>query len=82
MTVAPRTLREEASIAGALLIMRAGRFRRLPVVNHRNELVGLVTLDDILMSLADEFTEIGRLLHRETPRAIAEDRESAHVSIF
>jgi hypothetical protein len=30
-------------------------------------------LDDVLMLLADEMNEIGRLLKRETPRANAED---------
>jgi hypothetical protein len=35
------------------------------------ELVGLVTLDDILMLLCVEFNSIGRLLARETPAAAA-----------
>jgi signal-transduction protein with cAMP-binding, CBS, and nucleotidyltransferase domain len=82
MTVAPRTLQEEASIGSALLTMRAGKFRRIPVVNCRNELVGLITLDDILMSLADDIAEIGRILHRETPRAIAEDQAITEFSLF
>jgi len=52
-------------------LMRSGGFRRLPVVDLDRKLVGIVTLDDILMLLAEEFTEVGRLLGRETPRAAA-----------
>jgi predicted transcriptional regulator len=55
--------------------MRSGRFRRLPVVNESCKLVGLVTLDDVLMLLAEEFMQIGRLIQRETPRAIANQQE-------
>ena len=77
MTVAPKTVLEKTPLETALLIMRTGRFRRIPVVDPRNKLVGLVTLDDVLMLLAEEFTQIGRLLKRETPRAIANDQEFA-----
>jgi CBS domain-containing protein len=77
MTIGPKTVTEETSIESALLIMRSGRFRRIPVVEPENRLVGLVTLDDILILLAEEFTQIGRLLTRETPRAIIES--SAHA---
>jgi CBS domain-containing protein len=51
--------------------MRGGSFRRVPVVDAEGKLVGLVTLDDILMLLAEEFTQVGRLLEHETPRAAA-----------
>jgi CBS domain-containing protein len=73
MTVNPKTVSEQTSIESALLIMRSGRFRRIPVVDRDNRLVGLITLDDIIMLLAEEFTQIGRLLTRETPRAIIEN---------
>lgn len=73
MTIAPKAVTQEASIESALLIMRTGRFRRVPVVDEKNRLVGLVTLDDVLMLLGEEFAEIGRLIKRETPQAIMED---------
>jgi CBS domain-containing protein len=73
MTMAPKTVSEETPIESALLIMRTGRFRRIPVVDSTNKLLGLVTLDDVLMLLAEEFTQIGRLLNRETPRAVIDD---------
>jgi CBS domain-containing protein len=80
MTVGPKTVSEQTSIESALLIMRSGRFRRIPVVEGENKLLGLITLDDVLMLLAEEFTQIGRLLTRETPRAIIENSVAAGVT--
>ena len=42
------------------------------VVDGSGKLVGLISLDDVLMLLAEEFKDIGQLLERETPRAVAE----------
>jgi CBS domain-containing protein len=78
MTVAPRTALEEASVESALLIMRAGKFRRIPVVDRFNKLVGLITLDDILMLLADDLAEIARLLRRESPQGVAEEQHEEY----
>jgi CBS domain-containing protein len=72
MTPDPKTVSEQVPIESALSIMRSGRFRRLPVLDRDNRLIGLVTLDDILMFLAEEFEQIGRLLERETPRGVIE----------
>jgi CBS domain-containing protein len=51
--------------------MRSGAFRRLPVVDCDGKLAGLLTLDDVLMLLAEEFSTAGEVLQRETPRAVA-----------
>jgi CBS domain-containing protein len=80
MTVSPKTISEWTQIESALLIMRSGRFRRIPVVDHDSKLVGLITLDDILMLLAEEFSQIGRLLKRETPRAVIEEQDFTGIS--
>lgn len=71
MTRAPRTVREETPIEDALRLMRAGAFRRVPVVDHAGKLAGLVTLDDILELLTEEIREIGGILAQETPRTLA-----------
>ena len=71
MTRGLKTVSESTSIESALSLMRSGRFRRLPVVDHEGKLAGLLSLDDVLMLLAEEFTEIGQLLERETPRGVA-----------
>jgi CBS domain-containing protein len=67
MTAMPTTVLQDTSIESALGHMRVGRLRRLPVVNGSGALVGIVTLDDILALLADEFSLIGGLLEREAP---------------
>jgi CBS domain-containing protein len=61
----------DTPIGSALRLMREGPFRRLPVVDDKGLLVGLVTLDDILMTFAREFSEIGNLIELETPAASA-----------
>jgi CBS domain-containing protein len=71
MTPSPHVVYEETPIEEALRMMRSGGFRRLPVVNGAGELAGLVTLDDILDLLAEEFREIGGLLRKEGPRVLA-----------
>jgi CBS domain-containing protein len=71
MTPDPVVVSEETTISAALLRMRKGTFRRLPVVDGKGTLVGIVTLDDILMSLSRELGEIRLLLECETPRAAA-----------
>ncbi|MEX2306266.1 MAG: CBS domain-containing protein [Pirellulales bacterium] len=80
MTIGPKTVSEQTPIESALLIMRSGRFRRIPVVERDNRLLGLITLDDVLMLLAEEFWQIGRLLTRETPRAVMENSSAAGVT--
>lgn len=71
MTRRLKTIREDASIEVALSEMREGCFRRLPVVDRLGELVGLVTLDDLLLLLTEEMTQIGAVLQSETPAAAA-----------
>ncbi len=67
MTPMPTAVLEDASIESALGTMRMGRMRRLPVINGNGTLVGMVSLDDILALLAEEFSLIGGLLAREAP---------------
>jgi CBS domain-containing protein len=67
MTPSPTTIQEDATIVIALGYMRAGGFRRLPVVRGDGSLVGIVALDDVLGQMADELAEIGPLLGREAP---------------
>lgn len=72
MTEHPKTVSERTPIESALSLMRSGSFRRLPVVNDDGKLVGILSLDDVLVLLAEEFELIGGLLERETPRAAAQ----------
>lgn len=54
MTCTPKTIREDESLETAIAIMRLGGFRRLPVVNKRGALAGIVALDDILCSASPQ----------------------------
>jgi CBS domain-containing protein len=74
MTAMPAVVLESASIESALGDMRVGRLRRLPVVNGEGLLVGIITLDDILTLLAEEFALIGGLIEREAPHATPDTR--------
>lgn len=71
MTHHPETVRENESLDDALRKMRAGPFRRLPVVDANGKLLGLLSLDDMVELLAQEFKEIGRVIERESPTALA-----------
>ncbi len=72
MTRDVRSVDEECPIEAALEAMRAGPFRRVPVVDKKGKLAGLVSIDDVLDLLAEEFQVIGGLLHRESPQALAQ----------
>ena len=67
MTANPKTIVEDAPIESALALMKGGGFRRVLVVDRAGKLVGIVSLDDVLALLAEEFALIGRLLERATP---------------
>jgi acetoin utilization protein AcuB len=47
MTLTPYTIRPESDYLAAIAIMRAGKFRHLPVVDESGALVGLVSLADL-----------------------------------
>ncbi len=67
MTRNPETVSEATPIEHALALMRAGGFRRLPVTGSDGTLAGLVSLDDILSLLAEEFFHVGTLVEKEMP---------------
>jgi CBS domain-containing protein len=71
MSRLPHTVNEETPIEEAMGVMRAGPYRRVPVVSRDGRLVGILSLDDILDLLAEEFGEIGRLLRKESPQSLA-----------
>jgi len=67
MTTPVVVVGENVPIEAALERMRAGGFRRMPVVDAEGRLVGLAALDDILGLLAEEFTDVGLLLQAQAP---------------
>ncbi|HZL99696.1 MAG TPA: CBS domain-containing protein [Planctomycetota bacterium] len=71
MTPHPDTVGEETSVEDALAVMRARGVRRLPVVGPGGALAGVVSVDDILVLLAQEFGELSRLIEHSSPRLMA-----------
>ena len=71
MTQSLHTVSENTPIEDALRAMRLGRCRRLPVVDGTGQLVGLLSVDDIMDLLISEFRDIGVLLREESPRSLA-----------
>lgn len=65
MTRQPVTAREESSVAVALHYMREIGVRRVPVVNQAGQLVGILSLDDVLDALAAELTEVASSIRHE-----------------
>jgi CBS domain-containing protein len=64
------TVKENASIFEAIQHMRTMAVRRLPIVNDSGELVGIVTLDDLLGLLSEELHALARMVTREQQREV------------
>ena len=57
--------RESDSVLETLEIMRFKGVRRLPTVDREGQLVGIVTVDDLLEILAEELNELATIVARE-----------------
>lgn len=62
------TAREDEPVAAVLKTMETHGVRRLPVVDARGMLVGIVTLDDILARLAPDMGEVVGIIAAEQRR--------------
>ena len=62
------TVRESEGLFEALRYMRDKGVRRMPVVDREGALVGILTLDDLLSLLAEEMTELAKLVSHERQR--------------
>jgi len=62
------TVRESEGLFEALRYMRDKGVRRMPVVDREGGLVGILTLDDLLSLLAEEMTELAKLVSHERQR--------------
>lgn len=58
-------VKEETGVFEAIKYMRAKGVRRLPVVDREEKLVGIVTLDDLLILLSEELDALAKLVTRE-----------------
>jgi CBS domain-containing protein len=62
------TVRENEGIFQTIQLMRAKGARRAPVVNGEGVLVGIVSVDDMVELLAEELSELTKLISREQKR--------------
>lgn len=62
------SVQEKEGVFEAIRLMRAKGIRRIPVVNHEGGLEGIVSADDILDLLAEEMTELAKVVPREQER--------------
>ncbi len=67
MTENPETLNEDLGLFQALERMKEVGVRRFPIVNDRGELVGIITLDDVLYILGKEMSDVATILKKESP---------------
>ena len=59
------TVPETLGVLEAIEVMRFKGVRRMPIVDADGRLVGIVTIDDLLEVLAEELTDIARIVSRE-----------------
>lgn len=64
------TIKENADIFEAIQYMRRKTVRRLPVVDEDGGLVGILTLDDMLVLLSEELLNLAKLVGYERKKEI------------
>ena len=70
MTRTPRTCRADETVHRALDRMRANRIRRLPVIDDEERLVGLVSIDDIVLAAQNVRAGVGRVSFEQAMEAL------------
>ena len=64
------TVREDDDVLQTMEIMRAKGVRRLPVTSERGDLVGIVSIDDLLETMSEQMFELTRALGRARVREV------------
>jgi CBS domain-containing protein len=59
------SVQENEGVFETIRLMRAHGIRRIPVINHEGELVGIISVDDMLDLLAEELAELAKVAPRE-----------------
>lgn len=65
------TVNIEAKLLDAIKLMRIKGVRRLPVVNERSELQGILSVDDLLELVVEQLTDIVSLVSNEITHEIS-----------
>jgi CBS domain-containing protein len=70
------TVREDDSVRDAIALMRRRALRRLPVIDEKGALVGIVASDDLLGLVAHELSALARAIQAQAPTRAAEESQS------
>jgi CBS domain-containing protein len=65
MTRNPLKVSEFSALEATLKLMREVGVRRVPVIGTRDQLVGILSLDDVLECLADQLMDVARAVRME-----------------
>jgi CBS domain-containing protein len=71
MTRDPTIVTEHGAPDIALLLMKEGGFRRLPVVDADRRVVGILSIDDVLRSLVSDLVGVAGVLDVQSPEMVA-----------
>lgn len=59
------TAREKEGVFETIQLMRFNGVRRIPIVDEQGALAGIVSVDDLIELLAEEMTELAKVIYRE-----------------
>ena len=64
------TVQENDGVIATIQLMRVHGVRRVPVVGKAGELIGIVSVDDLLELLAEELAELAKVALRQQAREV------------
>ena len=70
MTRNPTTVTEHGAPRLALELMRDGGFRRVPVVDSERRLVGVLSIDDVVRTVAADMLRVANVLDVQAPEVV------------
>jgi CBS domain-containing protein len=65
MVISLSVVKSSTGVLEAIQLMTSKGVRRLPVIDENGSLMGIITLDDLLLLLAKEFGALGKLVAKE-----------------
>jgi CBS domain-containing protein len=67
MTKDPVTVGKDAGIFDAIRVIKDKGVRRLPIVDGRGKLVGILTVEDLTRLLSSELADLACVIEQESP---------------